>query len=673
MTLDRQAEQELDPPPRRPRAPGAAWADLPLRAKGLVVVAIPLSALLVAMLLFGVALAQDRRAQASAMHAVEVERQVNEVRTLLQTGVGNFLLTGQERYLSSYKTASAQVPGAIDQLASLVRDNPRQVANLQRVSTLAARRSEIAAAMIASARSHSPQQARLQLLDRNRQASGALIDQLNVMRTDEQRSFAGQAARARRIRAWALEAIVLSGLLGLAGGLGAILLFTAGVTRRVSRLQRNAGLLAEGRPLLPPLPGNDELGRLGHGLERAAVLLGEREQALHDARRAAEHANEAKSDYLSRMSHELRTPLNAIIGFAQLLEMEELDDGKRESLRHILSGGRHLLGLINEVLDIAAIEANRLPLSLEPVAVAQVMGETVSLIRPLADDHSILLVGPTQECAQYVLGDRQRLKQILLNLLSNAVKYNRVGGSVHLACERVSDGWLRIKVTDTGPGISPEGLERIFVPFERVGGEQNRVEGTGLGLPLSQRLAQAMGGSLGVATTLEQGSSFWVDLAMTEGPNGHEQLHHLPLAAREDGGRPRPGLRVLCIEDNLSNLQLVEQIMNQRPGVELISAMRPELGLELAIQHRPDLILLDMHLPDMPGEDVLHRLRTNPRTAEVPVVVLSADARSNLIKRMLEQGARGFLTKPLDVKELLGVLDDVAATLARAGSRSADG
>jgi signal transduction histidine kinase/CheY-like chemotaxis protein len=670
VTVDRQAEPELGAPRRQPGALGRAWADLPLRAKGLVVVAIPLGALLVAMVLFGVALAQDRQAQASVLHAVEVERQVAQVRNLLGTGVGNFLLTGQERYLDSYNAASRQVPGALARLGDLVRDNPRQAANLRQVTELAARRSEIAAAMIAAARSHRPQRTRLELLERNRQASTAMLDQINVMRSEEQRLFAEREARARRVRSWALDAIVLSGLLGLAGGLAAILLFTSGVTRRASRLQRNAELLADGLPLLPALPGNDELGRLGHGLDRTAALLGEREQALHEARLAAERANQAKSDYLSRMSHELRTPLNAIVGFAQLLELEEVDEQQRESVRHILSGGRHLLGLINEVLDIAAIEAGRLPLSLEPVAVDEVVGEAFSLIRPLADEHSILLVAPTQDCDHYVLGDRQRLKQILLNLLSNAVKYNRVGGSVQLTCERRPDERLRIKVTDTGPGISPEGLQRIFVPFERINADQNLVEGTGLGLPLSQRLAEAMGGTLGVATAVEQGSAFWVDLALTDGPTGENEQ---PLAASRlaaaEPERSGQEVTVLCIEDNLSNLQLVEQIMNQRPGVELISAMRPELGIELAVQHRPDLVLLDLHLPDMPGEDVLHRLRTNPRTADVPVVILSADARPDLSRRLLEQGAHGFLTKPLDVKELLGVVDEVVATRDRAGSR----
>jgi len=387
------------------------------------------------------------------------------------------------------------------------------------------------------------------------------------------------------------------------------------------------------------------------------------EAALEEAKLAAEQANQAKSEYLSRMSHELRTPLNAILGFAQLLELDELRDDQQESLGHILSAARHLLVLINEVLDIAAIEAGRLPLSLEPVALADVVGETVSLIRPLADQHNVLLVGDTTElCDRHVLADRQRLKQVLLNLLSNAVKYNREGGSVRILCEPAPGERIRIKVADTGPGIGSEALERLFVPFERLTAEFSGVEGTGLGLPLSQRLAQAMGGTLELTTAIDQGSTFWVELAAAERPVDAPTDDGSPDASAGQDGQEQVAtqITVLYIEDNLSNLQLVDRVVSRRGGVTLISAMRPMLGLDLAREHDPDLVLLDLHLPDIPGEEVLRRLRSDPRTAGIPVVILSADARPSLIKRLLGAGARAFLTKPLDVAELLGLLDQVA-------------
>jgi PAS domain S-box-containing protein len=393
------------------------------------------------------------------------------------------------------------------------------------------------------------------------------------------------------------------------------------------------------------------------------------EEELRLAKLAAEQANEAKSEYLSRMSHELRTPLNAILGFAQLLELDDLETEQHDNLGHILSGARHLLSLINEVLDIAAIEAGRLSLSLEPVALADVSSEAISLIRPLADQQHIVLVGPEVACATHVLGDRQRLKQVLLNLLSNAVKYNREGGSVQLACEPVAGGRLRILVTDTGLGIPAEAVERLFVPFERVTDTQRGIEGTGLGLPLSKRLAEAMGGTLELASTPGQGSTFWVELPLAESPVAHDGRQEPEEEPEEEPAEQAgPAVTVLYIEDNLSNLRLVERVLGRRPGVRLISAMRPQLGLELAAEHHPDLVLLDLHLPDMPGEEVLCRLKASPRTAGIPVVILSADARTGLIQRLLEQGARAFLTKPLDVRELLGLLDTVAAEHERAAA-----
>jgi signal transduction histidine kinase len=268
----------------------------------------------------------------------------------------------------------------------------------------------------------------------------------------------------------------------------------------------------------------------------------QRSMELREAKEAADRANTAKSEYLSRMSHELRTPLNAILGFAQLLELEDLGEEQRENLHYILTAARHLLALINEVLDIAAIEAGRLPLSLEPVAVADVVAETVSLIRPLADQHQVLLVNSPLSCASHVQGDRQRLKQILLNLLSNAVKYNRQGGRVELECGPGDDGRLRIQVLDTGPRIAAEAMGQLFVPFERLGNEQSGVEGAGLGLPLSRRLAEAMGGTLDVASELGQGSSFWVELPVAEEPvQRAERRQELdPRRSRHPRSRPRP-------------------------------------------------------------------------------------------------------------------------------------
>jgi PAS domain S-box-containing protein len=401
---------------------------------------------------------------------------------------------------------------------------------------------------------------------------------------------------------------------------------------------------------------------------RPAFLLGiseditERKQAddaLRAARTAAEDANRAKSEFLSRMSHELRTPLNAILGFSQLLELDDLQPEQAENVRYIGRAGRHLLELINEVLDISRIESGRLTLSPEPVAVGDLLDELSALVGPMADGRRIALRAGGATCTRHVMADRQRLKQVLLNLLSNAVKYNREGGSVTLCCRRSGSNRLRISVADTGYGIAPELMERLFVPFERLGAEHSAVEGTGMGLALSKGLMEAMGGSIGVESRLDEGSTFWVELALAADPvrRYDETRRALPGA----GAAPTGRRVILMIEDNLSNQKLVERIVAHRPGAELVSTIQGGLGLELARLHRPDVILLDLHLPDIPGRDVLRALKASPELRHVPVVVVSADATPGQINRLRGDGAFAYLTKPLDVSEFLAVLDEALA------------
>jgi len=396
--------------------------------------------------------------------------------------------------------------------------------------------------------------------------------------------------------------------------------------------------------------------------ERTVELRSANEQLqreIAERRRAeeeAEGANRAKSEFLSRMSHELRTPLNAIIGFAQLLELEVRGATQRESVDHILKGGRHLLGLINEVLDIARIEAGKLAMSPEPVLVAEVLRGALDLIRPQAAGRGIQLL-ESVPVERYVTADRQRLQQVLLNLLSNAVKYNREGGAVRVGCEDGPSSRIRFTVTDTGAGITPDMIDRLFRPFDRLGAEQTAIEGTGLGLALSLRLVEAMGGTLTAKSTVGTGTTFTVDLERADGPSAQHEAAFVPDV--RDGAAADVRGTVLYIEDNLSNLRLLERIVARRPGVTLLSAMQGTRGLELARDHRPDLIILDLHLPDMPGTDVLARLLTDPKTKAIPVVILSADATAGQISRLVDQGARAYLTKPLDVRELLSLIDDI--------------
>jgi PAS domain S-box-containing protein len=376
------------------------------------------------------------------------------------------------------------------------------------------------------------------------------------------------------------------------------------------------------------------------------------EEAVRAAKAEAERANRAKSEFLSRMSHELRTPLNAILGFGQLLEMEELGERERESVEQIVRAGRHLLELINEVLDISRIEAGKLVISLEPVDLISGLSDVLSLADPLARERGVELVADFETPDQpYVRADRQRLRQVLLNLLSNAIKYNRPGGSVRVSIDSAGER-LRINVEDSGAGIPQTRLEQLFQPFERLGAEQSGVEGTGLGLALSKRLVEAMGGSIGAQSEVGVGSTFSVELEVAASPVSEQTL----AAARMAGQNERANLgsaTLLYVEDNLSNLKLIEHIFAGRPEVKLLPAMQGELGLQLARLHRPDLILLDLHLPDMSGERVLARLQDDPSTQDIPVIVLSADATPGQVQHLLDSGAIDYLTKPVDVRRLL--------------------
>ena len=391
----------------------------------------------------------------------------------------------------------------------------------------------------------------------------------------------------------------------------------------------------------------------------------EAEVAIRGAMEEAEAANRAKSEFLSRMSHELRTPMNSILGFAQILARKPLPPDQMRSVDYILKAGRHLLELINEVLDIARIEANRMQLSLEPVGVNSILSEARNLIQPLASQRQCRIEARLDTAFDWhVRADRQRLNQVLLNLLSNAVKFNRPDGAVFLTSEySAEDGvervWIRVR--DTGPGIAAEKLDRLFIPFERLGADQSGIEGTGLGLALSKRLVEAMGGTLTVESTEGEGSTFSIGLEQVESPL--ERLERSGQLNGIDGAESAPApekkATLLYIEDNLANLSLIETILAERSEIALLSALQGRLGLDLAWEHQPDLILLDLHLPDMSGENVLRRLQAEPRTAEIPVVVISADATAGTIERLLGAGAHGYLPKPLDVDQFLNTVDEI--------------
>jgi signal transduction histidine kinase/ActR/RegA family two-component response regulator len=387
---------------------------------------------------------------------------------------------------------------------------------------------------------------------------------------------------------------------------------------------------------------------------KAEILA--RAQELQDANVALRAANEAKNDFLSRVSHELRTPLNAILGFGELLGLGDISAEHRDWVAMMLKAAQHLLMLLDEVLDISRMESRNLSLSMEAVPVHRLVADALELVRPLSLARGVQLDPAPPVAGQHVYADQQRARQVLLNLLSNAIKFNHPGGKVSVTLSTQPGGRLRISVADTGRGISEEDMGRLFAPFERLDAAQAGIEGTGLGLALSRQLVETMGGTIGVASTLGVGSVFWMELAVTE-PAAVSQK----ALVRDEVTASRAyssAKTVLYVEDMVENVRLVEQILARRPSVTLLPAMLAGVALDLARQHHPDLVLLDLHLPDLPGEEVLARLRADPGTSGIPVIVLSADATQDHIDRLRAAGADAYLTKPISVRALLQTVDE---------------
>ena len=391
------------------------------------------------------------------------------------------------------------------------------------------------------------------------------------------------------------------------------------------------------------------------------------EQKEAEARKDAEAANAAKDNFLSRMSHELRTPLNSIIGFSKIIEMGAVSEKHASNAKRIGHAGKHLLNLINEVLEYTTIEANEVYLSIKGVEIEPIINEVIALVAPLAEERGIEIIlhskGPMNARA---LVDRQHCLQALLNVVSNAIKYNRQHGTVSILSSTTSSGRICIEVKDNGFGISQDKLCRLFTPLDRLDADVNHpeIQGTGLGLSITKKLVQAVGGEISVHSEEGVGSSFTMMFDQVQGD--HPSVEQSNEIQKQDAALkqspPMGGgvhtLKVLYVEDNQDNVALVEQITEFREGVTLIVAIQGGQGIDLALQHRPDIIFLDYHLPDINGDEVLRRLRGDERTRSIPIYMVSADAMPEQVKRLKELGVQGYLTKPLDVERFLAVIDE---------------
>ncbi|MDR3390798.1 MAG: ATP-binding protein [Sulfuriferula sp.] len=395
------------------------------------------------------------------------------------------------------------------------------------------------------------------------------------------------------------------------------------------------------------------------------------EAELTNAKAAAEKANLAKSEFLSSMSHELRSPLNAILGFAQLMESGSPlpTPTQKSSINQILQAGWYLLELIDEILDLALIESGKLLLSLEPMSLREVLIDCQAMIEPQAQKSGIHMNFPQFDDPYFANADRTRVKQILINLLSNAIKYNRTKGTITVTCDTIATNCIRISVHDTGEGLSPEKLGQLFQPFNRLGQEASTEEGTGIGLVVSKRLVELMGGKIGVESTVGVGSVFWIELIRATAPQLVADTE--PLIQAQPQMQPDAALHTLLyIEDNRANMELVKQLITRRSDMHLLSAEDGTCGIALARAHQPDLILMDINLPGISGIQALKILREHPSTAHIPVLAISANAMPRDIKKGLAAGFFRYLTKPIKVNEFMDALD-MALKFSESNSKTA--
>ena len=385
-----------------------------------------------------------------------------------------------------------------------------------------------------------------------------------------------------------------------------------------------------------------------------------RAEELRDAQRAAEAASAAKSDFLSSMSHELRTPLNAVLGFAQLLQRdkkEPLSVRHRDRVAQIRAGGEHLLRLIDDILDLSRIEAGQMSMSVEPVEVGQVLDEVLRTLEPMAARDGIVLEHGPLPPASTISADRTRFAQILMNLGSNAIKYNRPSGRVRFEVDTPRAGHLRISVADTGIGVPLDKQDKLFQPFQRAGQETGPIEGTGIGLMITRRLAEMMQGSVGFESTPGAGSKFWVDLPLHETQSAQPGVVAAERAIASAGAGARQ--LVLYVEDNPGNVSFMLDLVGMLDDIELVSVPSAELGVDLARVRHPKVVIMDINLPGMDGFEALRVLRADQETKDIPVIALTAAASERDRERGAQAGFDRYLTKPLKVDELISILEEL--------------
>ena len=631
------------------------WRDMSVLAKGLLLLSIPLLLMLGALLSGWQLSTRVADAEAEARRTLEVQNELQSLHKLIveaATGVRGFLLTGRDDFLQTYWRADGEIPVTLTRLDAITRDAGQR-------EVLARLRPQIEAKLASlnelrtTGRLLSPTDLQQHLIDSKRLLD-AVRNDLEVMQRREAELVeerTGAVAIALRRNLW-MNAVTV-GVALIISMLAAAVFYTS-IASRVGRIALNAERMLRGQALLSLPPATDELGQLMARLQQAAALLAQRAEESQGASRA-------KTEFLSRVSHELRTPLNAILGFAQLLESDQTSLADRRAVAQILAAGRHLLSLINELIDVSRIESGQMPLAPEGVVLAPLLDEVTSMSAVLARQAGVTV--ERQQIGQQVavVADRQRLMQVLLNLVSNAIKFNRPGGRVWLAAT-VQGDYVEVDVVDDGPGIPVELRSRLFQPFERLQAGAQDAEGSGLGLAIARLLARAMGGDLVLQPGDGQGCRFTIRLPA----GGGKAIDSTQAPPRDAMSRiaaseitaAAVARDVLLVEDNASNRALVEALLARRPGWRLHMATTGREAMEKLESLHPGLVLLDLHLPDGSGEALLATLRASAVLKSTRVVILTADALPETRERVLAAGADDFLTKPLDVARFLAVLDD---------------
>lgn len=620
-----------------------AWQDLPLGFKGMFVIALPLAVLLASLASLYIRELESTKLENQLKHALQNQRDIQTVHSQLleaSTGVRDYLLTGDKHFLNIFYQAEQMLPKIIATLEERLESRqqkdrlsviaPLVDKNLENLKALASHETAVASDdLIIQFKSQ------VATLDRLRKEIEALNSEEALLVEQDQRKIFLQ-------RQQNITVTLIATIAGIIGSLMAVWIFSRTIVKRVRLLRDSAGHLARAEALDLPSSSRDELGQLSDELDQASQLLAKNISDAMHARREAEEASASKSMFLSRTSHELRTPLNAILGFAQLLE-QDLPPGKqRDSVSLINGAGQHLLKLINEVLEIARVESGEITLELNPTPINALLEEATHYIAPIGKIRDIEIQSEV-EPDLWAMANRQKLLQVVLNLLSNALKYGPVNAIVTVRAYRRHQH-IVIEVQDEGPGIPNVSRERLFTPFDRLGAENTKIEGTGLGLALSKQIMLAMHGNIGVA---DDKSMFWVQVPAcnpgnVDGVTGAEFTQNLSVNLSNKRS-------ILYVEDNMSNRALVEAIVQRQRDLRIHCVTTIRDAKRYLNEVKPSLLLIDLNLPDGSGEELVRHVQAEAKLKHIPMMILSADALPETIARLNAAGVAHYMTKPLDV------------------------